>query len=475
MLQNMGIEDDSRLEIGGKSWKVEELHSGRVVKYAYDELHRLTAEEITDPVLGNDMISYSYDAFGNRLTKGGSGDTVTYSYSDNDELETESGLTYGYDDNGNAVGRDGVIFGYDYENRLVSAGSASYAYDADGIRVSSVSDGSATDYLVDKNRQYAQVLEERDDSGSVSYVYGDDLISRKQGGETRYYVYDGHGSVRQLTDADGAVTDSYIYDAFGNLRDHLGDSDNRYLYAGEQYDPASGLYYLRARYYGPESGRFMTHDPYPGNPGEPVTLHRYLYGNANPVSYVDPSGEFSIAEISTNLFFRSIIGAIAYSEVGHAIDFIAKEKHLGWKGGMLVVTHGNGWGGIGGIVIKLTSEYQNGKRAEGWYLLAMGGYTVSPEFMKKIPVDFPSITWSQAVMETPGVFGPKPWILGGPCSWISGTASWGGGPSYTRMSMGMGIGSIDWTYPVPGWVIGKDIGFDLMAGVSIPLYMNTTD
>ena len=51
--------------------------------------------------------------------------------------------------------------------------------------------------------------------------------------------------MRQLTDA---VTDSYIYDAFGNLKDHLGTSDNRYLYTGEQYDPDAGLYYLRARF-----------------------------------------------------------------------------------------------------------------------------------------------------------------------------------------------------------------------------------
>ncbi len=153
----------------------------------------------------------------------------------------------------------------------------------------------------------------------------------------------------------------------------------------------------------------------------------------------------------------------------------AKREALEWKGGMLVATHGNGWGGIGGIIIKLTSQYQNDKRAEGWYLLLMAGYTWSPEFMKKIPVNFPSITWSLAVIETPGVFGPKPWILGGPCSWISGTASWGGGWSYTRMTMGMGIGTIDWTYPLPGWVVGKDIGFDMMAGLSVPLYMNTSE
>lgn len=163
----------------GNRKQIEELHSGRVVKYSYDELHRLISEEITDPILGNDTISYSYDAFGNRLTKDGSDDTVTYSYNDNDELETENGsgstVVYGYDDNGNDVSRNGVIFGYNYENRLVSAGSVQYAYDADGIRVSSSADGSVTDYVMDKNRQYAQVLEERGDASSVSYVYCDAL------------------------------------------------------------------------------------------------------------------------------------------------------------------------------------------------------------------------------------------------------------------------------------------------------------
>ncbi len=140
----------------------------------------------------------------------------------------------------------------------------------------------------------------------MSYVYGDDLISRKKGGEARYHLYDGHGSVRPLTDAAGNVTDSYIYDAFGNLRDHAGSADNRYLYAGEQYDPDAGLYYLRARYYDPANGRFMTHDLYEGNPYEPVTLHRYLYAGANPVMYADPSGKF----FSVSSEYLTVMGII---------------------------------------------------------------------------------------------------------------------------------------------------------------------
>ena len=315
----------------GNRQRVEELHSGRVVNYAYDDLYRLTSEDVTDPVLGNETVSYTYDRSGNRLTKGSSDGTATYSYDVNDRLEKESRpdilITYGYDGNGNTVSRnsgvDTVTYGYDYENRLVSlenaGSSAVYEYDADGIRTGSAADSSGTSYLVDKNRPYAQVLEERDEGGSliVSYVYGGDLISQNRNGSVSYYHYDGLGSVTALSDEAGNVTDSYVYGAFGNLRDRLGTTVNNYLYTGEQYDPDSGFYYLRARHYMPETGRFATIDPFEGHPGNPLTLHRYMYANDNPVMFVDPGGEFAfsiasvlvITELGTsclNDFFSSL-------------------------------------------------------------------------------------------------------------------------------------------------------------------------
>ncbi len=445
----------------GNREQTEELHSGRVVRYSYDELHRMTAEEITDPVLGNETISYAHDAFGNRLAKGSSGGTISYSYNDNDELEAESGLTYGYDDNGNTVSRndgtDTVAYGYDYENRLVSAGSVGYAYDTDGIRVGSANGGSVTDYLVDKNRQYAQVLEEKGAAGSVSYVHGDDLISRKQGGETRYYVYDGHGSVRHLTDADGTVTDSYIYDAFGNLRDHLGDSDNRYLYAGEQYDPDAGLYYLRARYYDPKSGRFLTHDPYQGRQHEPVTLHRYLYAGANPIRYADPSGESFTSVLET----LSVIGlsmAIP-SQIGvRAGFFLSKARTVRWKGTLATFTAGGNtmkyYWGVGAIYASLYQENYPGENAE--YLLFMSGYTAGLPYISPF-----GATIGGANLE--GL--PDPVYLQGLCSWISLTACIHTyGRSYTTMTMGYALGRLSL---MPDPVEGYDLGFDFMGGISV--------
>ena len=81
-----------------------------------------------------------------------------------------------------------------------------------------------------------------------------------------FYVYDGGGSVRQLTNSAGAVTDEYEYDAYGNSFTKSGTTPNNYLYRGEQYDSDLGLYYLRARYYNPATGRFLSRDPLEGRP-----------------------------------------------------------------------------------------------------------------------------------------------------------------------------------------------------------------
>ena len=194
----------------------------------------------------------------------------------------------------------------------------SYQYDADGNRVQGTLNGDESNYLVDGNRRYAQVLEETDGMGAliVSYVYGDDLIRQKRGGVSSYYHYDGQMSTRALTDASESATDNYEYDAFGNLLETKGTTENPYLYTGEQYDPNVGFYYLRARYYDQGTGRFMTHDPFLGNHFDPATLHRYMYANANPVMYRDPSGQLTLAEVTCVLTIEGILVALVGTVLG---------------------------------------------------------------------------------------------------------------------------------------------------------------
>ncbi|HVU48663.1 MAG TPA: RHS repeat-associated core domain-containing protein [Terracidiphilus sp.] len=93
-----------------------------------------------------------------------------------------------------------------------------------------------------------------------------------------------------------SVIDSYEYDAYGNEFTVSGSTPNEMMYRGEQYDSDLGLYYLRARYYNPFTGRFMSRDPESGNQFDPTTLHKYLYAGGDPVNLIDPTGRDELFE-----------------------------------------------------------------------------------------------------------------------------------------------------------------------------------
>ena len=143
-------------------------------------------------------------------------------------------------------------------------------------------------------------MAETDQNGKETafYTRSDELLSMERNGSLWYYIYDGHGNTRLLTNAAGTVTDRYDYDACGNLLRKEGDTENDFLYTGEQYNANTGLYYLRARYMDPSTGTFISMDSYQGSLYDPVSLHKYLYANANPVKYTDPTGYYSLAEFS---------------------------------------------------------------------------------------------------------------------------------------------------------------------------------
>jgi RHS repeat-associated protein len=92
------------------------------------------------------------------------------------------------------------------------------------------------------------------------------------------------------------VTDTFAYKAYGELLSHVGPSGARHRFAGEETDLESGLTYLRARYYDPRTGAFLTRDPADGNPYDPLTLHPYSYASGNPVNRTDPSGRETLLE-----------------------------------------------------------------------------------------------------------------------------------------------------------------------------------
>ena len=109
---------------------------------------------------------------------------------------------------------------------------------------------------------------------------------------TDYFLTDALGSVRQLTDASGAITLAKSYQPYGATLASAGSGTSPFAFTGEQVD-ASGLTYLRARYYSSGDGRFLTRDTWMGDYNRPLSLNRWNYVSGNPVNYTDPSGKFA--------------------------------------------------------------------------------------------------------------------------------------------------------------------------------------
>jgi RHS repeat-associated protein len=144
--------------------------------------------------------------------------------------------------------------------------------------------GDTTEYALDLLATLAVVISDTE----AVYLYGLDIVAQQQT-DRLYYMHDGLGSVRQLLDSTGEVQTNYAYDPFG-VPLMGGEVSNPYQFTGEAWDAEVGLLYLRARYYQPEVGRFITKDPWLGDTWAPGSLNRYAYVDNNPPNLADPTG-----------------------------------------------------------------------------------------------------------------------------------------------------------------------------------------
>jgi RHS repeat-associated protein len=161
---------------------------------------------------------------------------------------------------------------------------------------------------------YGQVSAETDGSNSLvsEHTLGTDRVSLRRSGASHYYLADGQGSTRLLMDSTGTATDSTVYTAFGETLFSSGSTPNDFRYVGEEFDPNAQFYYLRARWMDPGTGRFVGVDPYEGDPQAPISLHRYLYANASPINFIDPSGKmsWSLTNIQTAFVISAVLTGI---------------------------------------------------------------------------------------------------------------------------------------------------------------------
>ena len=222
---------------------------------------------------------------------------------------------YSYDTNRNQTdikntktGED-QTYVYDAENRLSqvsvtkdgkTAVIQQNIYNGEGQRIQKVDGDETTNYYY-QDGVVAYTTDANGEQNSQNLIGTDGNVlatERFQQNATQYYLYnkDIQGSTSSLIKEDGSADATYQYTDFGETTIQGDDqAKNEVCYTGGIYDQSTELYYLNARYYNPEDGRFMTENSYRGEIMNPETGHLYVYCANNPVNYADPSGHFAAA------------------------------------------------------------------------------------------------------------------------------------------------------------------------------------
>ena len=252
--------------------------------YGYDALYELLS------VSGGTTESYGYDPVGNRLSSAG---VPSCSYNPSNELVSSSNGSYTYDANGNTLtDAAGKQYTWDFENRLTQVvvpgtGTVSFKYDPFGRRVYKSSPSFAGSFAYDG----FNLIETVNSTGTILARYTmtqnvDEPLAMMRSNGSDYYEADGMGSITSLTSSTGSIANTYTYDSFGNMTNSTGSVRNPFVFAGREYDSETNLYFNRARYYNPSTGRFISEDPIRFWGG--MNFYGYVYNS--PANFIDPLG-----------------------------------------------------------------------------------------------------------------------------------------------------------------------------------------
>ena len=260
--------------------------------YTYNGLNQLLASKTTKGAAVKNDITYYYDVNGNQIkeTDKETGDSVENTYDVENRLSTATVTK-------KKSGTSG--------NETVSL-TQENLYNGEGQRIQKKEAGEVTNYFyedgmvsyttgADTGEKLIQNLSGLEDN----VIYAEQKVTGKDGTTASYqdflYTKDIQGSTSSILNKDTKGELSYEYDDFGETSIHGSSAlKNEICYTGGIYDESTGLYYLNARYYDPENGRFLTEDTYRGEVNDPDTLHLYAYCKNNPINYVDPSGHLAI-------------------------------------------------------------------------------------------------------------------------------------------------------------------------------------
>lgn len=289
---------DNHYRYDGNGNRVEKRQLHGITTYTYDSRNRLSAVEYPGRKEG-----LFYDKAGNRTKRVCNGMEELYRYDKRNRLTayTRGGVTteFDYDRAGNLVKDDKAEYRYDAFNRTSKVETFDgniqiNRYDAEGLRHEMEENGKLVSFIF----RGTEVAAEESRESRIRYIRTGELIASDAEYARTYYHYvsDELGSITHVVSGAGkdgeeteipagSILNCYEYDEWGNLTVCEETAGNRFKFNGQQYDPVTRQYYLRARYYNPVIGRFTQEDTY-RNDG----LNLYVYCRNNPVCYVDPSG-----------------------------------------------------------------------------------------------------------------------------------------------------------------------------------------
>jgi RHS repeat-associated protein len=265
------------------------LPNGIVLTYGYDSDSRVNSMsyQLGSTSVGN--LTYQYDADGRTTQVGGSLAGTTFpqaissaAYDVANELTNWNGTTIGYDSNGNIVNDGVAAYTWNARNQLITRASTSFQYDSFGRRTLN----AAGNNLLYEGADVGQEISAGTPVANRILGGTDEFFNRTDSTGTYSPISDALGSVLALTNSSGNIITQYGYDPYGNTVGYGGTSANVFQYSGREND-GNGLYFYRARYYSPATGRFISEDPL-GFGGGDVNLYAYV-GN-NPINRIDPFG-----------------------------------------------------------------------------------------------------------------------------------------------------------------------------------------
>ncbi|GMX63969.1 hypothetical protein Elgi_04390 [Paenibacillus elgii] len=282
--------------------------------------------------------AYGYDNNRNQTSKTENGTRHEFSYDPLNRIGTSSQFVeqYTYDSRGNrqtmesnnSPNLSGASYRYDERNRLVQATTddgknVAYRYNGDGLLYERTENGQTVRYYYDGANMIAEGTVTNGSAAlKARYIRGNGLAARTDAsGFKTYYLHNGHGDVVGLADGSGNVLNKYTYDIWGNPLTVTEQVPQPFRYSGEFWDNSAHLQYLRARWYDPSVGRFMSQDTYEGDISNPLSLNLYTYVHNNPLTNVDPTGHW--CESSDSKWSHS--GACSDASSTWSPDY----KHLG--------------------------------------------------------------------------------------------------------------------------------------------------